>query len=94
MGDLVSNIIRWTMTLPFILATIFAFIVLLNFIISLVGITINQSVLGDLFALIQMWLPFNLNSILWWFTTATVIYITYRISIFALTWMQRFIGNN
>lgn len=94
MGDLVTSIIRWTLSIPFLLSSIFAFIILWNFALSVVQITINQSVIGDLFALVQVWLPFNLSSVFTWFTTVVIIYITYRVSIFALEWIHRFIGNN
>lgn len=93
MGDFVVNVLRWTISLPFILAGLFAFIVLLNLAISIVGVTINQSVLGDLFAMIQMWLPFDLNAVLWWFTTASSAYFIYRLAIAGISWVHKFVGN-
>lgn len=91
-GDFLTSLLRWTITIPFILAAIFAFIAIINLMISLVGVTMNQSVLGDLFAMIQMWLPFNLDSLLWWFVTAAVLYVTYKLAISGYNFVTSFLG--
>lgn len=92
MGDFVVALLRWTVNIPFVLASIFAFVVLFNLILSMTSVSINQSVLGDLFALVQMWLPFNLSVVLIWFTTATIAYIAFRVSIWAHNYVMRFLG--
>lgn len=74
------------------LAAITAFIVVLNLAISGFGIALNQSVLNDLFAMIQMWLPFNLNSLLIWITTSVIAYLTYRIVLAGVIWIHRVLG--
>lgn len=80
MTDIVSMILRWALRIGILTTSIFAFIVVLNLASSLLFVTLNQNALSDIFALIQIWLPFNLTVILSWFTTATLAYIVYRLS--------------
>lgn len=74
------------------LAAVTAFIIVLNLAISGFGIALNQSVLNDLFAMLQMWLPFNLNSVLIWITTSVIAYLSYRIILAGVIWIHRVLG--
>lgn len=60
------------------MAMLFAFIVFLNFALSLTLVSMDANVLTDIFALIQIWLPFNLNVLLAWLVTATGLFFAYR----------------
>lgn len=75
-------------------AGILAFIVFLNICINGVSTAINQTVLNDIFAMVQLWLPFNLNSLLMWLTSTAVGYLTYRLVLAGTIWAHRIVGTN
>lgn len=83
------TVAKWVFRFGFILASITAFLVVLTLAFSFVFITLNGNVLTDLFLMIQMWLPFNLNVLLSWLITISVVYITYRISVVTLLFIDR-----
>lgn len=80
---------KWAFRLGFIAAGIAATVILLNFAFGLVFVALNGNVLSDLFALVQLWLPFNLNSILSWLIVAVVFYVVYRLSVIAVNYVSR-----
>lgn len=80
MGNTPAILLVWGIRLGVVATSIFAFIVVLNLAFQLLFVTLNQNVLSDLFAMIQMWLPFNLNVVLSWFVTALIAYSFYRLS--------------
>jgi len=92
MGETAVAIVKWVVRFSIIITLVFAFIVLFNFIYSLIGVTVNQSVIGDLMALVQTWLPFDLDVIFAWLLTATTLYIGYRLVIFAVSFLNRFLN--
>lgn len=87
----IVSILKWTAKAGFVLASIVAFIGLLNFGISMIRIGLNGSVVGDLFGLMQIWLPFNMGSLLVWLVTASGLYIAYRLTIIAFSYVETFI---
>lgn len=95
-GDLAMlayNVGKILLRASLFLGAVTAFIVVLNLAISGFGIALNQSVLNDLFGMVQMWLPFNLNSILIWITTSGIAYLTYRAVLAGVIWINRILGN-
>lgn len=93
MGQAAISVFSWTVKIGFLMAMVTAYIALLNIVILLLDVGINPTVLGDLTALIQMWLPFNLNAIFWWFTTIINAYIVYRLTMAAYAYINSFLGN-
>lgn len=92
MGEILIAVLKWSIRIAFVLSGIFAFIIILNLSISLIFVTLNQSVLGDLFAIIQLWLPFNLNVLLAWLLAASTAYISYKLAVMSISWVNRVIG--
>lgn len=82
------GIVRQTVKIGFVLSMIFAFVMILNMIISALAIGLNHNALADIFAIIQMWLPFNLNVVLLWLITASTLYIGYRLTVVALHYLD------
>lgn len=80
MVDLAKFFIQMILKSSLFFAMVFAFIVFLNFALSLTLVGLNSNVLTDLFALVQMWLPFNLNVLLTWLFTVTSLYFVYRLA--------------
>jgi len=64
-------------------SVVIVFITLLTLILSLVLISLNGSVVMDLYYMIQLWLPFNLNVILTWIITLVLAYTVYRLALWA-----------
>lgn len=92
MGEIVLAVVKWTVRFAIIISLVFAFTVILNLSISMIGVSLNQSVIGDLFALLQIWLPFDLDVVTTWLVTATVLYVVYRTSIYAAAFLNKFVG--
>jgi len=91
MGNIPVIIARWGIRIGFISAAVIAFTVFLNYIFQLLLVTLNGNVLTDIFAMIQVWLPFDLNVILLWFTTAVVLYVGYLLTIQAFKFLDMLI---
>lgn len=83
------TVAKWVFRFGFILASIVAFLVVLTLAFSFVFITLNGNVLTDLFLFVQMWLPFNLNVLLSWLITISLIYVTYRISVIVILYIDK-----
>jgi len=94
MGEIAINVVKWAAKIGFWSATVLAFIAVLNFIISGTQTVANQSVIGELIGIVQMWLPFNLNVVFAWLITAGGLFMTYKIARFAMHFGMRFINNN
>lgn len=94
MTEGVISVLRWAIRIAFVTAAVFAFIVILNFAVSFTYVSLNGNIISDIFAMMQMWLPFNLNTILLWLTTAVTAYFTYKMTIAAIIWLERLIGNS
>lgn len=75
----------------FVMASVVGLVAMIGIAISFILVGLNYSVLADLFALVQMWLPFNLAVILGWLTVASVAYIAYRLSVVALAFIDKLI---
>lgn len=88
MEGVIVSPIKWGIRFTFVMSMVVLFIVLLNIMISFVGVALNGSVLLDLLYLVQMWLPFNLNPLLVWLSTAVTAFIAYRLSIFAYNFIN------
>lgn len=84
---------KWTFRFGFIMAGISAFIILFNLGLSLVFVTLNNNVLTDLLGFLQLWLPFNLNTLLGWLMTVTIAYFLYRLSVVAIAYMNKLVGD-
>jgi uncharacterized paraquat-inducible protein A len=76
----------------FISISVFAFIAVMTLLLSAIFIAINYSVLGDIHSLIQMWLPFNLGVIVLWIFTASASYLTYRLSLVAISYINAWLN--
>lgn len=94
MGEIAITLTKWTIRIGFMITMIFALVLLVNFSLSLVVVDLNQNVLQDLFSLIQIWLPFDLNVMLLWLVSAVGVYFTYRMSVIAFNSLNRLIGDS
>lgn len=88
MEGVILTPLKWGLRFSFVMSMILLFIVILNIIISFVGVALNGGVLLDLLYLAQMWLPFNLNPMLVWISTTVTAFIAYRLSIFAYNFLN------
>ena len=93
MGEVAVNVIKWAAKIGFWAGAVFAFVVLLSFIVNGVGVVVNQSIIAELMGIVQVWLPFNLAVVFGWLITATGLYFTYRLAVFVLHFAMRFINN-
>lgn len=74
-------VIRWilviTLQLGFWMSVVFTFFPLMVIIISAVMVTMSGTVIADLFSIVQLWLPFNLDVILVWLLALVVAFSLY-----------------
>lgn len=77
----------------FVIAVILSFSALLMTSINLISVAINGSVLADIGAMIQVWLPFNLNAMTSWLFLTSALYFAYRLAIYISTLVNGIIGN-
>lgn len=94
MGEIAINLLKWTFRIAFIGAVVLAIIAILSIITNYLIIGFNQSVLADIFSLIQIWLPFNLNIVLLWITIAGTAYLAYKTAIMSYVLLNTFLGKN
>lgn len=91
-GEVIIAVLKWIILLPFALGVVVSLGSLLILGSNAVAVVLNGTVLADLFSLIQMWLPFNLNVLTAWISTIVVLYISYRLSISFMLFMSRFVS--
>lgn len=92
MGEVALAVARWTIKASFFTAVVLAVIVISGIMIAYLVIGFNTSVLADIFALIQIWLPFNLNILLVWLGVIATAYFAYRLSLMAYNMVNAYIG--
>ena len=92
MVDGLVTILKWVLSLAFVMALVLATLVLLGIVISYMVIGFSTTILGEIFALIQIWLPFNLNLLLIWLTIAGTAYIAYRLSLMSYSLINSYLG--
>lgn len=82
MGEIASIVLKMALRASSVLAVVIAFAVFLGFILSAITVGLNANIIGDLMALVQMWLPFNLASTIVWLLSVATLYLTYRLVLF------------
>lgn len=93
MGEVATLVLKIIARSVVIFAIVFAIIVLLNITFSAFVVGLNLPVLSDIFGLVQLYLPFNLNVVLLWLTTASVAYIGYRLAVLAFSLVDDFVSD-
>lgn len=94
MGEIVVAILKWTFRIAFIVAVAIGASTLIALIINYLIVGYNQSVLADIFAIIQIWLPFNLNIVLLWVTVSASAFIIYKLAVLSYVLLNTFVGKN
>lgn len=89
MGEIALFVLKFMSRFVFILAGITAFIIMLNMAVSLAFVSFSAGAFSDVFAMVSMWLPFNLSVLLAWLMSAATAYIGYRLALTALIWVNR-----
>lgn len=91
--DMAMSFLKMGIRLLIVGASVFAFLAFMGIVISYIAIGINLTVLTDVFSMVQMWLPFDLNVILLWITTSCTAYILYRLSRIAIDYVNAVVGD-
>lgn len=94
MGEVAIALVKWTFRTAFIAGVILALLTIFSLIASYLIAGYSSSVLADIFALVQIWLPFNINIILLWISVSATAYFSYRIAIMSYTLLNTFVGKN
>lgn len=89
--NVVTIILRWAVTLVFFIVMIFGFVAIINILTSIIAIGVNASVIGDLGALIQIWLPFDLVSWFNWIMMVSSLIVIYYLGSYAYKALNGFL---
>ena len=94
MGEVAVAVLKWTFRAAFIIAVAIGLGVFISVIVNSLIVGYNLSVLADIFALIQIWLPFNLNIVLLWLTVSASAFIVYKLAALSYVLLNTFVGKN
>lgn len=95
MGEGVGAVIqvaKWSLKITFIMACILAVLVIIGVITTYFVVVLNATLLGEIFGVVQIWLPFNLNIILIWMAVAGTAYLGYRLAMMAYNLLNSWLG--
>lgn len=93
MVQIAVDILKWVLRIGLVTSALFAFVIVLNIGLGLMMTPLDGNLLTDLLAMVQMWLPFNINVIFGWFTVTVTAYILFRLTMLGVTWINFIIRN-
>lgn len=91
MGEVAVQVLKILVRIGIILTMSMMAVSLVILAYSGIQAVLNAGALGDIFAFIQMWLPFDLNVMMTFLVTASIIYMTYLLAQFTYGMIERFI---
>lgn len=94
MGEVVITVAKWILKFAYFTAVLLAFMVLISLITTWLVVGFNMGVLSDIFGLVQLWLPFNLNILLAWIGVAVSAYVTYRVLVMSFNMLNAWLGKS
>lgn len=92
MGELTLGLVRWLIKFGPWIGAVLAFFIVMNMGLSMILVGFNAGAFSDVYAIVSMWLPFNLNELFMWVTTASSAYILYRLAWVTVIWINRVLG--
>lgn len=92
MAELAYKIMVIMAKLAFYSVMTFSVLTLITIVSSALMIALNFGVINDVIGLIQMWLPFNLGVVILWILTASFAFLTYRLSVLAVSYINGFLN--
>lgn len=87
-GDIIVFIFKMSIRVIFLFIVIAAFLVFMSLLMTLLYTSLNVNVLSDLFTLLQMWLPFNLEVLLTWFSVAVFGFLYFKLLQFSYSFIK------
>lgn len=91
MVEIIIKSITWTVLIGFFAGMALSLIALVLFAFGLLSVALNGSILADIFNVIQIWLPFNLDELLVWVFTASGLYLSYKLAQLLFGYAKRFV---
>lgn len=73
-------ILRWMVKAGVWMAMAAAMLIFISTVVGKIAQPISNSLLTDIFAMVQVWAPFNIGPIVAWLLTAISFYITYKLA--------------
>jgi len=89
MSDAAVSLFKITIKGSFVFGVIMAFIVVFNVFINGLLVGLNAGVLTDIFAIVSIWMPFNLGMVITWLLTVSLLFLTYRAMMVAFDFVAR-----
>lgn len=94
MGEVVITVAKWILKFAYFTAVLLSFMVIISLITTWLVVGFNMGVLSDIFALVQLWLPFNLNILLAWIGVTVSAYVTYRVLVMSFNMLNAWLGKS
>lgn len=92
MGEVAITVAKWAMKLAFWMACVLSLLVVIGIAGQYIIMGMNMSVIGDVFAVIQIWCPFNISLLIVWMVALSTAYIGYRLALMAYNLINAYIG--
>lgn len=92
MVEIAVTVARWALKISFFTSIAIAISILIGVVSSYLIAGYNTSVLNDIFGIVQIWLPFNLNILLLWIAIAATAYLAFRLSLMVFNIISAYIG--
>lgn len=89
MGEIGVSLVKWAVKIGPVLGAITAYIIIINIAIAGMFAGFNAGAFTDVFAMVSMWLPFDLNVIMLWIVSTSVAYMSYRMAWVGVSWINR-----
>jgi len=94
MGEVIITVAKWILKFAYFTAILLSFMVLISLITTWLVVGFNMGILSDIFGLVQLWLPFNLNILLAWIGVAVSAYVTYRVLVMSFNMLNAWLGKS
>lgn len=91
-AQLAVTAFKWGLRIHFAVMVISLLLLILSYIFFAFKTAYNVTVLAEIMALIQIWLPFNLGVVIAWITSVAGAIVAYRVNMWGYTWITSIVG--
>lgn len=93
MADAAVTLLKITVRTTFLIGAIMMFIIILNIFINAMLVSLNGNILSDIFAMVSMWMPFNLGTVLVWLLSVGLMFLGFRLLMVAFNFLNKVLGH-
>jgi len=94
MGETAVTVLKFSIRISFFAVLAIALVTFFNLFLGMLVFANSSGVLTEILAIVQMWLPFDLNVVLVWFTTVFFALVAYKLAQTVLNMINQLVGEN